>query len=199
MPNEYRSVMRLQPGDEKRILLAEKGILLLDDEIDDSAFHLLTVDLMYMYLTTIPSPIWIVLNSPGGSVAQGLGIYDAIRMLVNKKKIVNIIGMGHVASMATAIMQAGTRRFSAPLTQFLIHQISQTIIDTEEVNQSKDRVEETERLNDIVMGLIADRVGIGLVELKELSKKKDFWLDPVKAKNFGENGLIDEIITELPF
>lgn len=197
--NSYRSVMRLLPGDEKRIHLANQGVLFLDDELDDSTFHVLNLNLMYMASTSTSSPIWIFLNSPGGSVAQGFGIYDSIRMVANTGKTVNIVGIGHVASMATAIMQAATRRFSTPLTQFLVHQIRQTIIDTEEVNQSKERVEEAERLNDIVMSLIADRAGVDLAELKELSRKKDFWLDPVKAKHFGKNGLIDEIITKLPF
>lgn len=200
---EYRSVMRLMPGDEKRIALAQKGILLLDNEIDDSSFNIVTINLIYMVSVVLtPSPIWIILNSPGGSVAQGFGIYDAIQMLVRKGKVVNILGLGHVASMATAVMQAGTRRYSTPLTQFLVHQIRSTIGFfgmEEEVNQGRERQQEMDRINDIAMGLIANRAGMGLEEIKRLSEKKDFWLDPVSAKNFGKNGLIDEIITELPF
>lgn len=196
--------MRLLPGDEKRMALAEKGIFFLDDEIDDSTYHVLTVNLTHRCVYSVPgssTPIWIILNSPGGSVDQGFGIYDAIRMVVNKGYTVNILGLGHVASMATAIMQAATRRYSAPLTQFLIHQVRQGIgfFEMEEVNAGRERVEEMERLNNTMISLIADRVGIGLTELKELSRKKDFWLDPVSAKNLGKNGLIDEIITELPF
>ena len=199
---EFRSIMRLLPGDEKRIHLANRGILMLDDEIDDSSYHIVTLNLLHMASTLTPSPVWIVLNSPGGNVAQGFGIYDAVRMLVNKGRTVNILGMGHVASMATAVMQAGSRRYSTPLTQFLVHQVRSTIGFfgmEEEVNQGRERQQEMDRINDIVMGLIADRAGIDLEELKKLSEKKDFWLDPVKARELGKNGLIDEIITKLPF
>ena len=128
-------------------------------------------------------------------------MYDAIKMLTNKSVEVNILGLGHVASMATVIMQAGTRRFSGPHTQFLVHQVRNAIgfFEIEEVNVGRERIEETERLNNIAMGLIAERTGIDVSELKELSKKKDFWLDLIGAKKLGKNGLIDEIITDLPF
>lgn len=202
MPDRnYRQVMRLEPGDEQRYALADKGILILDDEIDGSASYSITLNFIHRHLLNIDTTIWIILNSPGGDVAHGLAIYDAIRMLVEKGKTVNILGIGCVASMATAIMQAASRRYSLPHTQFLVHQVRHTIgfFEVEEVNQGKERIEEMERLNDIVMGLIANRAGIELVKLKELSKKTDIWLDPVKAKQLGSNGLIDEIVTGIPF
>ncbi len=195
---DYRNVMRLLPGDEERMALAEKGVFSLE-EIDNSSSYTLTQHFLYKHLFQVSTPIWIVMNSPGGDVAHGLAIYDAIRMLAARGREVNVLGIGHVASMATVIMQAATNRYSTPHTQFLIHQVSQTIVDHEEVNKSKDRVEETERLNNIVMGLIASRVGIDLEELKELCKKKDYWLDSESALKFGNHGLIDKVVTELLF
>jgi len=56
-----------------------------------------------------------------------------------------------------------------------------------------------DRINDIVMGIIAHRSGIELDEIKKLSDKKDYWMDASKALKFGTHGLIDEVITELPF
>lgn len=198
---QYRSTMRLEPGDEKRYALAEKGVFIMDDEIDGSASYSITLNLMHRLLYGIKTPVWLLLNSPGGNVSDGFAIYDEIKALTESGVIVNIVGRGRVASMATAIMQAGSRRYSLPHTQFLVHQVRNIIgfFEVEEVNQGKERVEETERLNDIVMGLIADRAGIELEKLKELSKKTDVWLDPKKAKELGTNGLIDEIITTLPF
>ena len=56
-----------------------------------------------------------------------------------------------------------------------------------------------DRVNDVVMKMIADRVGMGLDEIKKLSEKKDYWLDAQSAKKFGTNGLIDDIVTGFPF
>lgn len=193
--------MRLEPGDEKRYALADKGILILDDEIDGSASYSTTLDFVYRHLTKDKTKVWVLLNSPGGDVAHGFAIYDGIRMLVESGTEVNVLGMGSVASMSTAIMQAASRRYSLPHTQFLIHQIRQVLpfFEIEEVNQGRERQQEMDRINDIVMGLIANRVGMELEELKIMSEKKNFWLDPVKAKGLGKNGLIDEIITGFPF
>lgn len=197
----YRKIMRLEPGDEKRYALADKGILIMDDEIDGTASYSITLEFMHRHLSGIDADVWLLLNSPGGDVAQGLAIYDAIRMLVEKGVVVNVLGMGHVASMATAIMQAASKRYSLPHTQFLVHQVRQTLpfFKQEEVNEGRERQQEMDRINDIVMKMIADRVGMSLAEIKRVSEKKDYWLDAVNAKKFGTNGLVDEIVTGFPF
>ncbi len=197
----YRNVMRLLPGDEKRMALAESGVFFLE-EIDDSSSYALVQHLLFKHVYEITkTPIWIILDSPGGDVAPGLAIFDAIKAFAAKGREVNIIGNGEVASMATAIMQAGTRRYSLPSTQFLVHQVRQTLpfFKSEEVNEGRERQAEMDRINDIVMKMIADRAGMDLDEIKKLSEKKDYWLNAQGAKNFGKNGLIDEIITAWPF
>ena len=198
---EYRRVMRFEPGDEKRAFLADRGILFLD-EINESSSYTMALDLFYMHLSQANSTIWIILNSPGGEVGHGFAICDAIKALTSKGKTVNILGIGYVASMATAIMQAGTKRYSFSNTQFLVHQIRQTIPffkQETEVNEGRERQQEMDRINDIVMKIIADRAGMELVEIKRLSEKKDYWLDAKGAMTFGKKGLIDEVVTELPF
>ena len=197
----YRKVMRLEPGDEKRYALAENGVIMICDEIDESAAYSITLDLVYRHLQKDDKPIWTILNSPGGDVANGFAILDIFRAFAKANRQVNIVGIGHVASMATAIMQAGTRRYSLPNTQFLIHQVRQTLpfFKQEEVNEGRERQTEMDRVNDIVMKIIADRAGMGLGEIKKLSDKKDYWLNAQDALKFGTHGLIDEIITGFPF
>ena len=196
---DYKRIMRLQPGDEKRDVLQSHGIIFLDEEIEEGTTYTTCLDLMYLYKIGFNKPVSIVLRSPGGNIHEGLAIYDCIKALTQHGMRVNILGMGSVASMAAVIMQAATKRFSLPHTQFLIHQLSQTVTDKEEVNVGEERVEENKRINSICMQLIAERVGIDLQELKALSKKRDYWLDAAGAKVFGRNGLIDEITTTLPF
>lgn len=199
--HDYRKIMRLVPGDERRFALSDRGVLILDDEIDGSASYAFILDFLYRHLLGIKTPIWLILKSPGGGVAEGLAIFDAMTALATAGQEVNVLGIGQVASMATTMMQAGTRRYSFPNTQFLVHQVRQTLpfFKQEEVNEGRERQAEMDRINDIVMKIIADRAGMGLEEIKRLSEKKDYWLDAQSAKKFGTNGLIDEVITTFPF
>ena len=198
---DYKKVMRLEPGDEKRYSLAEKGVLILSDEIDGSASYSFALDFVYRHLMGDKAKVWIFLNSPGGDVAEGFAIFDLIKALAASGLEVNILGVGCVASMATAIMQAGTKRYALPNTQFLVHQVREVLpfFKMEEVNEGRERQQEKDRINDIVMKMIADRVGMSLDEIKKLSEKKDYWLDAQSAKKFGTHGLIDEVITAFPF
>ena len=195
-----RLVFRIDDARDYR--LRERGILFIDEEVDVNAYHNFCRDLIYVgeFSLAEQRPIWIVLNSPGGDVHHGIGMYDAIQLLIGKGVVVNVLGMGVVASMASVIMQAGVRRFTAATTQFLVHQVSNSIFfKTEEVNEAEERAEEMKRINRIVVNIIAQRTGIDLEELLAKTRKKDFWLDAERAKTLGTNGLIDEIITALPF
>ena len=127
-----------------------------------------------------------------------LAIYDCIATLKESGIRVDILSLGLVASMGTIILQAGTRRLSAPHTQFLVHQVSQTIgfFKSEEVSELGERAVELERINTVVMDIIAERSEISLVELKAMCKKKDYWMDAADALRFGRKGLIDEITTK---
>ena len=199
----YRSMMRLQPGDELRAMLKTKGVLLLDGQIEEGGAYTFNIGLLCLEATGCLNnkPLWIVLNSPGGEVNYGFAIYDTIKSLVDRGRTINIIGQGLVASMAVTIMQAGTRRYSLPHTQFLVHQVSKVIgiFGGTEASQAQEEVEELNRLNNITLAVIANRAGIGLEELKKLCRKTDYWLDAEKAKKLGTAGLIDEIVTVYPF
>ena len=205
--SEIRKVMSFKPGDEKRELLARNNIFFLNDEIDEGSSYMLSLGFLYSHFLNKENkevsdkPLWIILNSPGGFVHQGFAIYDSIAMLVKNGREINILGVGMVASMATFILQAATKRYSLPHTQFLIHQISQTMtfFEKEEVNEGEERIEESKRINEIMLETIAKRCGVDIEELKKLSKKKDFWLSAEQAKSFGKNGLIDEVIEVPPF
>lgn len=187
--------------EEKYTYFHEQGILFLEAEIDEGTASVFCLEVLHAH-KMLPKhmPLWIVLNSPGGYVHHGLGVFDTIKMVTAQGRVVNILGIGLVASMATVILQGGTRRFSLPNTQFLLHQISETIIfKREEVSEGEDRIEEAKRLNDVVIGIISARSGMDHAELKKLCRKTDFWLDPEKARNLGTSGLVDEIISSLPF
>lgn len=195
---EERQIVRMNLLEVQYEYFAKRGLLFLEEEIDECSTF--AMNLFYRHsLLPKEEAIWLILNSPGGLVHNGLSIYDAIKSVVAEGRTVNIAGHGLVASMATVILQAGTRRYSFPNTQFLIHQVSETIMyKREEVSEGEERIEESKRINDIVMNIIAERSGVPVEELKARCKKTDYWLDVNMSKKLGDNGLIDEVITRLP-
>ncbi len=199
---DYTTELLLEVGDEKRELLCGRGIIFLSGEIDEATAYSINLDIMYLDATGVldDKPLTVILNSPGGSVNDGFAIYDTIKMLVAKGRQVDIIGTGLVASMATVIMQAGTRRLSLPHIQFLLHQVSKSIgfFGATEVSHVQEEGAELARLNNIVLKVISDRAGMELDELKNLCRKTDYWLDAEGAKKLGTNGLIDEIVLTIP-
>jgi ATP-dependent Clp protease protease subunit len=193
-----KRVVQLGGSEEAHEDLVKKGIFLLSGEVDDDMTYDFTmstsVALTRGYLKGRKA--LILLNSPGGNVQHGLAIYDTIRMLVDCGVHVDVFGMGLVASMGAIIMQAGSRRLASPHTQFLLHQISQTIgyFEAEEVSKGEERVTENKRLNDILLGIVATRSGIDIEELRARVTKRDYWLDPQLARGLGTNGLIDDVV-----
>lgn len=199
---------------ERYFSLRKRGILFLDDEIDEGIFSKICRDIIYLGTggsvldksleldleEEKKKPLWIVLCSVGGSILYGFGIHDCIRMVANCGREVNILAVGFVASMASVVLQAGTRRLALPNTQFLIHQASESVFSfKEEVNQLKERAQELERLNRRTMGIIAERSGAKIEDLLVMTTKTDVWFDCERARKLGTAGLVDEIIDTFPF
>lgn len=193
-----RSVI-LDAVDEKMELLAKKNIFIVGGEIDFNTVGGLFANL-FTRLSAENKKLWIILDSPGGNVQQGLAVHDFLRALDLQGYEVNIIAIGQVASMAICILQAGTKRYAFPNTQFTIHQVSLCGDgDPQEVNQLMENAKELERLNEVVLKIIAERSGMDLQVLMKISKKTDYSVDAYNAKGFGQNGLVDEIVTTFPF
>jgi len=203
---DIEQTLRWEPVDWQHHQFSRRGIIFLHYEIDNDESYEFSHDLIYLTKIEPPmeagkiKPIWIILDSPGGDASAGFAIYDMIMAAVNAGIEVNIVGKGAVASMAAAIIQAGSRRFVLPHTQFLVHEVSQTVIElAEKVSEGRERIEENERINRIYMSIIAERAGMDVNELIKLSKKTDCWFDAKSALKLGSHGLADEIITSLPF
>lgn len=185
---------------ERHIELRKKSVLWLDSGVNESTFSNFVRDLLYTKLCLVKEKILIILNSPGGDPAHGFGIFDTIQAMRKAGMIIDILGIGEVASMAAAIMQAGTRRLALPHTQFLLHQASDfPKSEREEVNQKKENAEELQRISKIYLEIIAENAGISFDVLFKMTKKTDYWIDAYQAKTLGTKGLIDEVVEEIPF
>lgn len=196
-----RRLVELDSVDEKLELLAHKGIYLLGGLIDMASMAGLTANIVTRLSSQNKTPMWILLDSPGGDIVQGLAVYDLIKAITEQGWEINIIGLGQVASMAVCILQAGTKRYALPNTQFTIHQASlySEAEDRVEVNKMAEDTKELKRLNHIILKIIAERSGMDVRQLLRRSKKTDYTLDTAAAKGFGKHGLVDEIVTTFPF
>ena len=186
--------------DEKMLMLAERGIVVVSGEIAESAASIFFIATSFMQVTRPGKPIWVMMNTPGGSATECFAICDLMKAITKQGIAINIVGVGLIASAGAALMQMGTKRYSLPHTQFLIHQASrQTDAEMEELSQGEDRIQELKRKNKIFLSFISERTGMPLDKVIELAKKTDYWLDAEAAKQFGPYGLIDEIVDEYPF
>jgi ATP-dependent Clp endopeptidase proteolytic subunit ClpP len=128
-------------------------------------------------------PIEITINSPGGSVLDGLALYDAILRLRRKGHHVTTRGTGLIASMATILMQAGDERILDANSWFMIHEVSAGSRGT--VSEMEDQAAFVKRLNGRLMDILAERSTLTKKQILARTKKKDDWLSADEAVGFG--------------
>lgn len=128
-------------------------------------------------------PIEITINSPGGSVLDGLALYDAILRLRRKGHHVTTRGTGMIASMATILMQAGDERILDANSWFMVHEVSARAGGT--VSEMEDQQAFVKRLNDRLMDILAERSTLTKRQILSRTKKKDDWMSAAEAVAVG--------------
>ena len=123
-----------------------------------------------------PRPIQIILNTPGGSVYDGLCLYD---YLISLEYPLLIIGTGLVASMGIIILLAGQQRYVTKNTRLMTHQVSTAIQG--KVSDVKIDFNETNELEKICIGIIAERTGQSIKSLEKESKMGDKYFGASEA------------------
>lgn len=125
------------------------------------------------------------LSTPGGYCYDGLGLCDLL-----SKYDVTCICSGYIMSMGIPILLSCKHRKAYKNTTFMIHAVSS--ITMGKLDEMKDDVKETERLNDIIDDIIIANSGITKSRIKEMHEKKQDWF--MSAEEALKLGLIDEII-----
>ncbi len=171
--------------------LLQDRIILIDSEIDSSLATSIIAQLLYLDSENNRAPITIYINSPGGSISDGLAIYD----IMNKIKApVNTICMGMAASMAAFLLCSGSkgRRYCLPNSTVMIHQpLGGAQGQATEILIVAKRIE---FLRKKMYEIISQNTGKTYEEVAEACER-DNYLTPEKAKKFG---LIDKIIESVP-
>lgn len=128
-------------------------------------------------------PIDITINSPGGSVLDGLALFDAILRLRRKGHFVTTRGTGVIASMATVLLQAGDERILDANSWFMVHEVSSGSRGT--VSEMEEQQAFSKRLNDRIMDILLERSTLTKRQLMARTKKRDDWLSAAEAVALG--------------
>ncbi|MEL6815044.1 MAG: ATP-dependent Clp protease proteolytic subunit [Cyanobacteria bacterium J06598_3] len=170
--------------------LFRERIIFLTEEVDDGIANAIVAYMLYLDSEDSTKPIYLYINSPGGSVTAGMAIYDTMQYI--KSEVVTIC-VGLAASMGAFLLNAGTKgkRLALPHSRIMIHQPSggvgrsqATDIEIEAARIVKVR----EDLN----ALMAEHSGQP-VEKIEKDSDRDFFMSAAEAKEYG---LIDRVIEE---
>ena len=167
--------------------LLKERIVFLGHPIDDTVASLVIAQFLFLEAESADKDISLYINSPGGSVTAGLGIFDTMNYI---KPDISTICMGQAASMAAVLLAAGTKgkRCALPNARVMIHQpwggtqgaASDIAIQAEQIVSLK------KRLNKIM----SDQTGQTLKKI-EKDADRDFYMTTDEAKSYG---LIDNIL-----
>ena len=129
-------------------------------------------------------PITIRLNSPGGTVFDGFALYDFVSLLRKEHGIhVTVHAMGHAASMASVLLQAGDTRLISKNSWFMVHEPASLALG--KASAIKDEARLLERIHKQMVGILAERSSLSVVQIRKRCERKDWWLDAGEAVKFG--------------
>ena len=167
--------------------LLKERIIFLTGQINDNVASLITAQLLFLEAEDPKKEIYLYINSPGGLVTAGLGIYDTMQYV---KPDISTLCIGQAASMGSFLLAAGTKgkRFSLPNSRVMVHQpsagfqgqVTDIEIHANEVSSLKKRLNE----------IYSKHTGKSVDEVKS-ALERDNCMTAEVAKDFG---LIDEVV-----
>lgn len=167
--------------------LMMERVIFLGTQIDDRVSNIIEAQLLYLESVDKESPIQIYVNSPGGGVYAGLGIYDTMQYISPE---ISTICTGLAASMAAVLLCAGAKgkRFALPHSRIMIHQplggaegqATDIEITAREIGKLKTELYE----------IISKHSG-QTYEKVYADSERDYWMKSVEAKEYG---MIDAIL-----
>tara|TARA_Y100000590_G_C15292972_1_gene853285 strand:+ start:66 stop:677 length:612 start_codon:yes stop_codon:yes gene_type:complete len=169
--------------------LLKERIVFVVGPINDSVASLVTAQLLFLESENPKKEIYLYINSPGGLVTAGLGIYDTMQYI---KPDVSTLCIGQACSMGSFLLASGEKgkRFSLPNSRIMVHQPSAGFqgqatdieIHANEVMSLKKRLNE----------IYSKHTGQPVDEIK-LALERDNFMSPETAKSFG---LIDKVVNK---
>ncbi len=170
--------------------LLEDRIIFIGEEINEHTANVVVAQLLHLANEDPDKDIHLYINSPGGSVYDGLAIYDTMNFI---KPDVATYGIGLQASMGAFLLSSGAKdkRHLLPNARVMIHQPSsgtQGKVTDQEISL-KEALELKERLAE----MMAKNTGQKLAKVKA-DMERDFWMSAKQAKEYG---IVDQVIDKM--
>jgi ATP-dependent Clp protease protease subunit len=168
--------------------LLKDRIIFLGSAIDDDVANLIIAQLLFLAAEDPEKDIHVYINSPGGSVTAGLGIFDTMQFI---KPDVSTICVGMAASMGSLLLTAGAqgKRYALPNSEIMIHQpLGGVRGQASDIKIHADWIIKTkQKLNQIYV----DRTGQPYEKIERDTDRDNF----MSAEQAVEYGLVDRVIT----
>lgn len=170
--------------------LLNERIIFLGEDVNEHTANSVVAQLLHLAYVDPQADISLYINSPGGSVYDGMAIYDTMNFI---KPDVATYGIGLQASMGAFLLSSGTKgkRFCLPHAKVMIHQPSSGTRG--KVTDMEIDMKETLEVKEMLAKIMAKNTGQKLAKVKS-DMERDYWMTPDEAVKYG---LIDKILTKL--
>src|SRR5512138_189276 len=184
--NAVKDLVRREQSDRLR------DIYLIGDIEKDTARA--TIEKLRELANESTRPITLYINSAGGNVTDGLAIHDTITQLLSRGIEVTIVVQGMAYSMGSVVLQAASpgRRVAFPHSWIMIHEPAKWA-GWQSTSAAAQHLERLKQMQSQIYHILAKRSGKSLRQIIRDTKRVDFYLDAVKAKEYG---LIDDVLEE---
>ena len=169
--------------------LLKDRIIFLGEEVNEHTANLVVAQMLFLAGEDSKKDIMFYINSPGGSVYDGMAIYDTMQFV---KPDVQTIGIGLQASMGAFLLSSGAKgkRYVLPHSRVMIHQPSSGTKG--KVTDQEITLRESIRVKKLLNEILAKNTGQKLAKI-EKDVDRDFWMDAKEAIKYG---LADDIIAK---
>ena len=196
MPKSYLipTVVEKSPDGERAFdiysRLLNERIIFLGEDVNEHTANSVVAQLLHLAYVDPQADISLYINSPGGSVYDGMAIYDTMNFI---KPDVATYGIGLQASMGAFLLSSGAKgkRFCLPHAKVMIHQPSSGTHG--KVTDMEIDMKETLEVKEMLAKIMAKNTGQKLAKVKS-DMERDYWMTPDEAVKYG---LIDKILTKL--
>jgi ATP-dependent Clp protease protease subunit len=169
--------------------LLKERIIFLGEEVNEHTANIVVAQLLHLAYEDPKKDISLYINSPGGSVYDGMAIYDTMQFI---KPDVATYGIGLQASMGAFLLSSGAKgkRYMLPHSKAMIHQPSAGTQG--KVTDMEIDLKEGLRVKEMLSELLAKNTGQKLAKVKA-DMERDYWMT---AEESVEYGLVDKVVTK---